>query len=154
MSGLTRRGFKELSLQNVKSEQLITCDLPVAGSSSSRAPALNPCWWWGWLFMGFLRFSETRQVVAVWCSSLVHSRAAIVPRTLVSWAGSASMISLSGDHQDSDKLQLFYVPVDGWQEKWLPASFVLYGHLWPFQLAHLLTNVTAFLYQDQEWSCI
>lgn len=71
MSGLTRRGFKELLLQNVKSEQRITCDLPVAGSSSSsRAPAMTPCWWWGWLFMGFLGFSETRQVVAVWCSSL------------------------------------------------------------------------------------
>lgn len=66
MSGLTRRGFKELSLQNVKSEQLITCDLPVAGSSS-RAQALTPCWW---LFMGFLGFSETRQIAAVWCSSL------------------------------------------------------------------------------------
>lgn len=30
MSGLARRGFKELSLQNVKSQQLITCDLPAA----------------------------------------------------------------------------------------------------------------------------
>lgn len=38
MSGLTKRGFKELSLQNVKSEPLITCDLPVAdGKQSSPA---------------------------------------------------------------------------------------------------------------------
>lgn len=153
MSGLTRRGFKELSLQNVKSEQLITCDLPVAGSSSSsRAPLLVVGG--GGAVYGF---SGVFRNTAGRCSVMflaVHSQAVIVPRTLVSWAGSASMISLSGDHQDSDKLRLFYVPVDGWQGKWLPASFVLYRHLWPFQLAHPLTNVTAFLYQDQEWSCI
>lgn len=61
------------------------------------------------------------------------------------------MISLRGDHQDSDKHLVFYVPVEGWQEKRLPASFVLYRQLWPFQLAHPLTNMTAFLSQNQEW---
>lgn len=149
MSGLTRRGFKELSLRNVKSEQLITCDLPVAAAAAAGLRLVVGVAVYG--FSGVFRNTAGR------CSAMflaVHSQAAIVPRTLVSWAGSASMISLSGDHQDSDKLRLFYVPVDGWQEKWLPASFVLYRHLWPFQLAHPLTNVTAFLYQDQEWSCI
>jgi len=64
------------------------------------------------------------------------------------------MISLRGDHQDSDKHLVFYASVEAWQEKRLPAPFVLYRQLWPFQLAHALTNMTAFLSQNQEWSCI
>lgn len=80
MSGLTRRGFKELSLRNVKSEQLITCDLPVAAAAAAAGLRLV-------VGVAVYGFSGVFRNTAGRCSAMflaVHSQAAIVPRTLVS----------------------------------------------------------------------